>query len=210
MMKPSIATLLLGSLFAFVSPSSATVLEAEAFDSTLLRADAILFTTVSALNDASDDAEATDVSLADSRIVMTRWDRNGNAPSRIRVAGRRFDPGEVKIDRTGEVLKQQQRYLLLLQGGPWFTSPLLIAPEAAFPVVDGIVQCAGGGAVYGLGAEGLVCSTPAQQAGAPLTETEVMDLLARRLKQAAARRPALAQKYAAQSQPLQLTRKPRP
>lgn len=209
---PHLRALLGPALLVLLSahPSSATVLADEAFDVTLLRADAIFFASVDGLADAADDPEAADVTFVKHRSLRTRWDAKGNAPRSIRVAGRRAADGTVSVRKTPHVFAAGHRYLLFLQGGPWVSGPFLRGPLPVLEVVGDRVECPGGGSVYGVSVGGLVCSTPDQQAGPPLTEAEVGDLLTSALKRAAKRRPSLAQRLEAESQALRLLRNAAP
>jgi hypothetical protein len=214
---------LLTAALGIGSGALARVAPEEAFDVTLLRADAIAFVTVDRLVPADDDPESVDVFFEGARTIANKWSASGTdgalAPGndsnagafveRIRVHGPQPNQDSVKILGSPFGFERGGRYLLFLQGGAWRDSPLQDGPEPFFQVVDDVVRCIDGGGVYGVSMGGMVCSTPDQQVGTPLTEEEVATLLERRLSHAAARRPDVAARFA-RARALQPSRSPAP
>lgn len=203
---------LLGVLCMLLTTSphgaNADVYLPQTLDVTLINADAIVFATVTSVSLAPDDERAIDVKLSNPRIVSTRWRASELKIDHLRVAGRlelRDGVQRVRIVH-GDILREGTRYLLMLRGGAWQNAPLPYAIHTIYPVrEDGVVECAGG-EVYGIGPMGLLCSLASDQAGEPVTEAQLGDLLAISVHNARERRPEIASSADSNVQPLQFVR----
>ncbi len=173
----------------------------------LLRTDAIVFATVTSVEPVTDDGLLVSVQLSNAVAVKSRWDLDAQPLTLLRVRGTlgidedgtRF----VKLGHAGR-LREQRRYLLLLSGGSWRVAPLTHGGDSIFELSgDGVVGC-GSGEVYGIDDYGFVCSHAEDQAGAPLTENSLGELILRRLARAIRQRPKLEAEFTKTSQPLQL------
>jgi hypothetical protein len=206
-MKRLIATALASlAVFGVAENRSAKASEevSELMMSRLLRADAILFATVTRLSRVTDSGNLVSVQL-DS--VVTVNSRFTDPVSLLRVRGTLSEDRNaalmVRIGQAG-VLRQGKRYLILLRGGSWRVAPLLSGGENMLEVrTDSVVGC-GSGQVFGIDDYGFVCSTSERQAAPPLTEAALADLLLRRIRRAEQQRPELAIHYNETAQPLQL------
>jgi hypothetical protein len=173
----------------------------------LLRTDAIVFATVTSVNPVTDDGLLVNVQLGDAVAVKSRWDLDAQPLTLLRVQGTLgLDEGGKRFVKVGHAgtLREQSRYLLLLSGGEWRVAPLTRGGDSIFELRgDGIVGC-GSGAVYGIDDYGFVCSHVEDQAGPPLGENSLGELILRRLARAIRQRPQLEAQFAKASQPLRL------
>jgi hypothetical protein len=211
--KLPLAVAVLLSVWLLSRSLHAELYPVEALDVTLLRADALIFATVEGLSAEGSTAQGgstrVDLSLADLRVVASRW-QQASGVERLRVVGMMLDAGNAAASGLARVrlpghgsLEVGGRYLLLLQGGPYRSAPLLSQATAIYRVEDGFATCDGGGFVYALSSAGFVCDAPDQHATPPLNEDVLAKLLQRRVADARARRPELASHFDALRRTLQ-------
>jgi len=155
-------------------------------DTFLLRADAIVFGTVSELIDSKEPEGFVHLRLRDMNIVATRWSLAGSLQIDVRGA---LDGHSIVPRRYEQRLVEGGRYLLFLSGGAWGDAPLTRGAPAIFPVgASGAVECAGG-QIFGLTSHGLLCSTGSRQVAPALDEGALANQLRRRVARARIQRP---------------------
>lgn len=182
----------------------ATMYPLTATDVILLRTDMVVFATVSAIKTAPDDAQASDVTLADVNPVAGRWNLRAGAPLALRFRGTPA-PRDLRVNRDLPPLVEGRRYVFFLQGGPWTEGPIIRFNPGIYEVREGTVRCPGG-EVFALGEYGLICGTRERVAGAPMTESALADRVRAALAVARVRRSAEARLHDEHAQPLSLRR----
>ena len=173
----------------------------------LLRSDAVVFATVSALRSTPDHPDLVDVEFEDVVSVRSRWDLRASPLQMMRVRGTLgadSDGMQVKVGRMGD-LREGGRYLLLLAGGEWTgRGPF---PDAGLNMLevrsDGYVGC-GSGVVYGVNRRAIVCGHPEDFASQPVREGTLRDDLARIIQLTRQARPNMERQQAESVRPLEL------
>ncbi len=187
----------------WATTSEARIPQPVAFDVTLLRSDCVLFATIADLRPVQGHDDLIEIVLERPNVVTSRW---ADPPRWFRVRGTRFTAGgvdRVQSPASDFGLAVGERHLFFLRGGEWTDAPFAPAAYGHYPLdADGRIRCDAQGLVYELGADGVLCSTPAQQAGPPMTEAALSTRLRRSLANARERRPEDAAALDASVQPL--------
>lgn len=182
------------SLLVLGSAADATQYAAVSTDTAVLRTDAVVFATVNRFDPVVGQDGVYTVTLENESMVVGRWT---SPVVSFQVRGEinaRNDA--LRINRDLPPFAKGGRYLFFFQGGAYRSAPIVqfTLPIYAVRGTGEAVLCPGG-EIYGLGLQGLECSTQDQQAAPPLSEAEVSRLLQGAWRNARERSPEAAGRY---------------
>jgi len=170
----------------------ATSFAPEAFDTTILRADAVVVATVDAIK-PDPTAGLSELMLRDVDVITTRIHLGADF-RRLHVAahgrGQPDTSESVRPSPMDGAIESGHRYFFFLRGGAWSESPL-VPRLLPYEVRDDVVLCQGG-QVYGIDPMGILCGIASDYASTPLTESEFEHRIAQALLRARDRRPEAA------------------
>lgn len=181
----------------------ATTFAPEAFDTTILGADAVVVATVDLIKPDPTNG-VSELLLRDVDVITTRIDLGPDFRSLHVAAHGRGGPDtseSVCPSPMDAAIETGHRYFFFLRGGAWRDWPL-VARLLPFEVRDDVVHCQGG-EVYGIDPMGVLCGVASDYASAPLSESAFEHQIAHALLGARARRPAAAASADGAARPLE-------